>query len=359
MLLWVGTSQIITAQLHQPVFPGVQGEALMDKVIDTYKPLVLMPQAMGRDTLFGKIDNTNDSLTCIYTGYTIWLNPTQDPTQAAFQNNGPNAINTEHTYPQSLGATGIAEGDLHHLYPSRADVNNARGNSPFAEIPNHETETWYYLNLKSNSKPTQHIDWYSEKKGDLFEPREDAKGNIARSMMYFYMMYKPQADQVNPTFFEKQRKNLCEWHILDPVDQKEWDRTWKIAKYQENKPNPFVLDCSLAERIYCKEFGKTCLTGTKENRENRSGLNLRVYPNPANQKAIIQWDVAEAGIMSIEVVDLLGRRELLSEEKVVAGKSQIEFETISHGANRFIAIRCLYDNGKTIYSKSVPLLLNH
>jgi hypothetical protein len=296
------------AQLHQPVFPALQGNELIAKVIETFKPQILLPQAMGRDTLFGKIDNQNDSLTCIYTGFTIWLDPKQDPTQAAFQNNGPDAMNTEHTYPQSLGATGVAEGDLHHLYPSRADVNAARANSPFTEIPDKETETWYYLNKKSTSVPTMNIELYSERKGDFFEPREDAKGNIARSMMYFYTMYKAQADLENPTFFESQRLTLCEWHYQDPVDEKEWQRTWKIARYQDAKPNPFVLDCSLASRTFCAELKKTCLTTAEAVSLESDDFEINVFPNPGSSLITFLWNSVKSGFIQIEVFDVLGRR---------------------------------------------------
>ena len=97
---------------QQPVFSNLSGPELLDSLVSAFKPAISMPQAQARDTLFGKIDNPDDSLTCVYTGFTIWLDPTQDPTQAAFMNNSPDAINTEHTYPQSLRASGLAEGDL-------------------------------------------------------------------------------------------------------------------------------------------------------------------------------------------------------------------------------------------------------
>ncbi|MFQ5447450.1 MAG: endonuclease, partial [Saprospiraceae bacterium] len=264
IILFVCITVQMSAQQHQDVFPGLSGQELLDALVSEYKPTQLLPQAQARDTLFGKIDNHNDSLTCVYTGFTIWLDPAEDPTQAAYMNGGPDAINTEHTYPQSLGATGAAAGDMHHLYPTRADVNAGRGNSPFAEIPDSETDEWYYLNQSQSSVPVSNIDLYSERTGTLFEPREDHKGNVARSMMYFYTMYKAQADQAGPVFFEVQRQTLCAWHFLDPVDETEWNRTWKIAEHQSGKPNPFVLDCTLPERTYCGEFGMTCTVATSE-----------------------------------------------------------------------------------------------
>lgn len=309
---------------HQPVFPNLSGQELLDQLVSTYKPVLSLPQAQARDTLFGKIDNHSDSLTCVYTGFTIWLDPTLDPTQAAFMNNSPDAINTEHTYPQSLGATGQADGDLHHLYPTRADVNAARANSPFAEIPDNETEEWYYLNQKLSSIPNGNLDLFSERKGDLFEPREDHKGNVARSMFYFYTMYKTQADMANSTYFEIQRQTLCAWHYLDPVDQQEWNRTWHIAQYQDGKPNPYVLDCTLAERTFCGDAGETCLVSTSEYIPDRDGSSLvKITPNPLRNEAAFTFSISKPGKVKLEVFNLTGKKvESLELGQCSAGEHQ-------------------------------------
>ena len=88
--------------------------------------------------------------------------------------------------PQSRGAeNGYAKSDMHHLYPTRVDVNSDRGSFPFAEIDDNRTESWYYLNQTRGSIPSTNIDLYSEKQGSRFEPREDHKGDVARSMFLF------------------------------------------------------------------------------------------------------------------------------------------------------------------------------
>ena len=40
------------------------------------------------------------------------------------------------------------------------------------------------------------------------------------------------------------------WHEQDPINEDEITRTWQIAEYQENKPNPFILDATLIYRAY-------------------------------------------------------------------------------------------------------------
>ena len=82
---------------------------------------------------------------------------------------------------------------------------------------------------------------------ERFEPREEQKGNTARAMVYFYTMYNNVADN---NFWELQKEILLNWNFIDPPDNDEIDRTWSIASYQQNKPNPFVLDPTLFDRIY-------------------------------------------------------------------------------------------------------------
>ena len=312
---------------HQDVFPALTGDVLLENLVNTYKLLAFPNQSNNRDTLFAIIDNINDSLACVYTNYKIKLDPNQDPTQDAF-NKG---INTEHTYPKSLYAGGFADGDIHHLHPAREDVNNDRGNLPFAEIPDNETENWYYLSQELSSIPTSNIDLYSERKDGAFEPQEARKGDVARAMMYFYTMYKDSADVANPNYFENQRETFCAWHFLDPVDQAEWDRTWKIAEYQEGKPNPFVLDCTLPERSYCQDFGQNCTTNTfSKNGETTIFSFDKITPNPIQGGVNFYFNSKYAGNLFLEIYDLNGiQLEYLNVGFINAGKNNFYWENIN------------------------------
>ena len=288
------------------MFPGLTGQPLLDALVDAYKPVPLN-QANARDTLFAKIYNVNDSLSCVYTGSTVYLDPSLDPTQAAFDS--PAEINTEHTYPKSLGSEGLPEGDMHHIYPTRSDVNNDRGNLPFGEIPDAQTQTWYYLAQQASSIPSANIDRYSETDGSFFEPPEAHKGNVARAMMYFYTMYKAEADAANAGYFELQRPTLCAWHLLDPVDQAEWSRTWGIAQYQQGKPNPYVLDCTLPERTFCQDFGQMCTpVSTSEASDLQPFVFEKIHPNPTAGNATVHYSLAERAHVQLEILDLQGKQ---------------------------------------------------
>jgi hypothetical protein len=46
---------------------------------------------------------------------------------------------------------------------------------------------------------------------------------------------------------------MMDWHYSDSVDIEEINRTWTIASYQDDIPNPFVVDPTLIWRIYFSE----------------------------------------------------------------------------------------------------------
>lgn len=299
---------------HIPVFSDLEADDLINAVVDSYKPGVVLTYGQARDTLFSKIDAVNDSLECVYTGMKLYLQPGEDPTQAVFLDGIVNGINTEHSYPQSKGAaTGNARSDMHHLYPTRVKTNNDRGSLIFAESNDPQTLIWYRKTSEQSNTPADNIDEYSELGNAGFEPRESIKGNIARSIMYFYTVYRAQADASDSQFFGLQQEILCDWHYEDPVDQVEWERSQKIAFWQEGKANPFVLDCSLAARIYCNEVSPECmLVDVDEEEEELVAINI--YPNPTKDVIYIEGVELE----SISISDASGRKKIfiLSDGKV-------------------------------------------
>jgi hypothetical protein len=286
----------------QNIFPGLTGQELLDSLTANYKTSTVLSYDDARDTLFAKIYAINDSLRAVYSGYTIYLDPTQDPTQDAYSK----GIDTEHTYPRSKGATGQAESDMHHMYPTRAVVNSSRGNDPFAEIPDIETDKWFRRDIVLNTIPLQLIEEYSEKDDDnfLFEPREDHKGNAARAIFYFYTMYRQKADSADPQFFDIQRNVLRQWHIADPVDSLESMRNDQIAAYQGGKKNPFILDSSLVRRAY---FTSAQSVNHVEN--GIAGFELHQnYPNPFNPETTIIYQLSASAEVGLAVYNIMGKK---------------------------------------------------
>lgn len=299
----------VSGQGFQPVFPGFTGAELIDSISLNYRPNVVLDYTNSRDTLYMLLAEKDDSVRCIYSGHTLYLDPTQDPTQYVYQNGGTNGINAEHSYPQAKGATvgTNAHSDMHHLYPTRILVNEARGDKPYAEIPDAQTQKWFVNNQVFTSIPTQHIEQYAESTANAFEPREVSKGDVARSVFYFYTVYRGQANQADPNFFDLQRATLCQWNAQDPADSTELRKTWRIASYQDGKPNPFVLDCTLASRSWCPEVAPSCLVSTTNPVATAPTLNLRVVPQPATGTARMYMQLPFSGDLKGRVLSVLGQ----------------------------------------------------
>jgi len=296
------------AQFHVPVFPELEGDALIEAVADTYKPSTVLSYSDARDVLYGEIDAVNDTLYCVYTGFGIYLPPGEDPSDAAFQNG--TGINAEHTYPRSKGTESTRpKADMHHIFPTRVDVNADRGSFPMLDVPDSQTQTWYIQDQEQNNiPPAATIDLYSELGNMVFEPRESHKGNVARAMFYVYTVYRTETDAEDPLFFETQRTTLCLWNEADPVDAREFERTYQIAEYQGGAQNPFILDCTLATRTYCGEVTAPCVPTHTEEAPLQNPLQFRAAPNPAQDQASFTYYLPGAANVKLELLNLQGQR---------------------------------------------------
>ena len=235
----VGFSQEIIGE-------GLQGQELIQYLINNYKTSNVLSYNGARDAMYGYIDNENGSVQCIYTEYTVDNVPSDNP-RAYLYDNG---IDCEHLFPQSMyEGTSPMKSDIHHLRPCKSNVNSSRGNKPYNESNDNQTQTWYWLEYQQSNPPNQNRDKYSESASGVFEPREEVKGDIARAIFYFYTMYSNVADD---NFFEEQKDILYDWHQDDPINQLEVNRTWDIADYQDY-PNPFILDETLIQRCYYEQ----------------------------------------------------------------------------------------------------------
>ena len=222
---------------------GLQGQELIQYLTNNYKTSDVLSYNSARDAMYGYIDNENGSVKCIYTEFSVNNVPSNNPRPYIHEN----GLNCEHLWPQSLGAgNSPMKSDLHHLRPCKENVNSSRGNKPYDESNDSQTQTWFWLSYQLDNPPSQNIDKYSESASGVFEPREEVKGDIARAMFYFYTMYANVADD---DFFNQQKDILYQWHLDDSIEQAEISRTMEIANYQDY-PNPFILDETLVQRCY-------------------------------------------------------------------------------------------------------------
>lgn len=305
----VTTIPPLTGQFrHENVFPATSGASLIQQLRDEFKTSVVLDYSVARDTLFSVVDRQKDSLECIYTGMRLPLPADIDPTEAVYLGGIPNGINTEHAYPQGKGAMGMAQSDMYNLYPSRIKTNSDRGDFPLGNIPDNTVRTWYLGTEERATPPSVNRDLWSELVTGKFEPRESVKGNLARSIFYFYTMYSDQANAADPAYFSSMMADLCQWHYDDPVDSLEWSRNEKISNYQGGFKNPFILDCSLVSRAYCNNIDQACeaviQSGIGENTGPERAMSI--FPNPGQDMFYVYLQEGQPSPVMLEVFNTAG-----------------------------------------------------
>ena len=299
LILFLASPSLAAQSSFKHLFPDLSGAELLEEIQDAYAPSNVLTEELGKDLLYAEIDNQNDSVRCVYTGYQIYLDPDLDPSQGAFAQ----GINLEHTYPKSQLVNGPSERDLHHLFPTLADVNQRRGSLPFRELNDSQVDEWYINQQTFTSIPGNNVDAYSEYQSNIgFEPREDHKGNVARAMFYVFALYPGAADA---PFFQQQRVTLCNWHFLDPADAAELERSNRVATYQGND-NPFVVDCTLPQRTFCDDQPQLCAPVAVLD-PGAVLTDIRVFPQPFRGTARLRFALLEAGRVELTLLDARGR----------------------------------------------------
>lgn len=196
----------------------------------------------ARVAMYSTIDVEGGTIECVYSGFS----------QPATFNSYPNPINTEHTVPQSFFDGDLPmRSDIHHLFPTHGQANSDRGNLPFGEVVDSQTDGWLNGSAgsysSSGSIPNSGIDDYSEVHfNNAFEPREENKGNTARAVFYFYTMYANDMESGFEDISSAGDLNtLYNWHVMDPPDALEIERDEQIQAIQGNY-NPYVRMPGLA-----------------------------------------------------------------------------------------------------------------
>jgi len=118
------------------------------------------------------------------------------------------------------------EADLHNMYPVWYELVILRDDLEFGEI---EGEQWRFDDCD--------YEWQSNK----VEPREIARGNIARTIFYMHDTYDlPVASDMLGV--------LIKWNREDPPSQQEQYRNDRIEALQGRR-NPYIDNPSLADRL--------------------------------------------------------------------------------------------------------------
>ncbi|RYY20749.1 MAG: T9SS type A sorting domain-containing protein [Cytophagaceae bacterium] len=279
-----------------PAPVSLSGVALRDWLrTNWYDPYrVVLSYADARAKMYNYADNYGNSVVCVYSGYS-------EAVPFNFNNTSTGvvrSINCEHSIPQSwFNETTRMRSDMHHLYPTYISWNSNRGSDPYAEIPDAQTTLWMRLTQSQTGIPATNLAEYSEDAPGRFEPREDHKGNLARTAFYFYTMHAGQPDLVatghNSIATLADLNTLYQWHLADPVDAHEQERNRRVAASQGNY-NPYIEDPSLVARAWGFAPAGPAIsftTATGSLAEGNSGLStytatLSVSPAPTAALAV-------------------------------------------------------------------------
>jgi hypothetical protein len=226
----------------------------------------------ARDAMFMTIDNkkengegaTQNTLECLYTGRII--DGYANRTDAQLMN-----FNTEHVFPQGFFNQQLPErSDIFHLYPTWEPANSARGSLPFGIVSGNAT----------------YQDGGSKGNSSVFEPRDDAKGRVARSMLYFATRYGNYA-----SFLTNQENLLRQWAANFPPDLKDTRRNDAIFAVQNNR-NPYIDYPAFLERITSLSSNST---ETAVYSVDIPADTIRFGLFPTGDTALYQWVMVNDG----------------------------------------------------------------
>jgi len=202
-------------------------------------------------------EDNQDYVYCLLTGKML-------PGRSGFGSSGTNVWNREHIWAKKYGfPTGYNNNDNSAIF---SDLNNLRAADYSANSAMHNDRQ--YNDVLNPLK----VDDYGNKRDELYyEPRESAKGDIARIIMYMDIRYEGDIlsdgydlvivenyygseleknyEYTNKVGYMSVLSTLLKWHLEDPVDDYERMRNDKVFGIQNNR-NPFIDHPEYANLIY-------------------------------------------------------------------------------------------------------------
>jgi endonuclease I len=240
--------------------------------------------------------------------------------QCGNYNSECDCYNREHSWPKSwFGDQSPMNSDLFHLYPTDGYVNGRRSNYPFGEVSSPTYTSSNGSKVGSNTYPG-----YS---GTVFEPIDEYKGDFART--YFYMSVRyynedgnwPGSDMTNGAQLKPWALAMMrDWHLSDPVSEKEINRNNEVYSYQQNR-NPFIDHPGYAAHIW------GWATGISTQEVNH---NVSVFPVPAVSSCTVEHSGFYTGNVTISLTDLSGR-QFKVDYTTTSSTVRIETESLAKG----------------------------
>ena len=255
-------------------------------------------------------------------------------------------FNREHIVPQStFDGDSPMKNDPHFVVPSDKYVNAQRASFPYGEVPS-ATNTYSNGSKKGLNSNTGYASGYSS---TVFEPIDEFKGDIARMIFYFVTRYEAQLvnfSNLNGTYvmFDGSANQaisqpfldiLYNWHVQDPVSQREIDRNNAIFTRNNNR-NPFIDNPTYVQAIWQAALSVEKQTPTIK--------DITIYPNPTSTNSI---SLNTSKNLDVNIYNVLGQKVLST--SVTAQKNNINIESLKSG----VYIIKLKSNSGTITKKLI------
>lgn len=288
-----------------------------DKFYSNYGPY-MVTKFWARDTTAGQ-----RVVTCVYSGENLvytepfaWVTFSREHTFSfSWMPSNPNTNTPEYS-------------DYYNLYPvNQDDANAIRSNYPLGEVV---TPSFTYLGAKYGQDANGRT---------VYEPREEQKGDAARSIFYMATCYNSTTanwsfpNPISTSIMYGQDQNLLKaWHYQDLPDAREIAKNDYIDSLQGNR-NPFIdsvnYACYIDFYTMSKINGPTlpCSNSTIGISEvNQQPIVLNTMPNPADDNFMLYVSASENKTGVMQVVDVQGK--VIDEQIVVlnSGTSAYSFD---------------------------------
>ncbi|HAH05118.1 MAG TPA: hypothetical protein DCM05_01115 [Elusimicrobia bacterium] len=206
----------------------------------------------AQDYIFSAADNIReDGVRGVKDAYSGVFVPGTSTEGSAYRENGDlnedgftdkGGMNVEHVWPQSFFDKQLPmKSDVHHLMATFIHPNSVRGSNPFCLV----SGSGRYQN-SGGAKASE----------NCFEPPDEAKGRVSRSLLYFMTRYydKPiTKGGFGEHFWNQKLELLLRWNREFPPSREEQARNDLVQSFQGNR-NPYVDDPSLADKIGFEAF---------------------------------------------------------------------------------------------------------
>ena len=222
---------------------GKEGENLKAALYGIIKGHIAFPYSSSSTDVWDILKETDRdpnnpaNVVGIYSGFSM---------DAAKEYDSGTGWNREHVWAKSRGDFGTTMGagtDLHHIRAADISTNSARNNRNFDEA------NIQYIDGSGNYQgPTPS---YTSDTEWIWEAPVGVKGDVARMIFYMATRYEGEngepdlelveelQDRLSKEPFHARLSVLVQWHLSDPVDDRERQRNEIIYSYQNNR-NPFI-----------------------------------------------------------------------------------------------------------------------